>query len=143
MERPSPAPPPLVSARERALSARDRNAPAFRCVLNGVIQEIQNHATEQRLIRLDGRLRGVIEIERDIFSQRQRSGRVHALGNKLIEIKIAELKRILPGIRAAEREKILDDVREPLGLLVKDAQRFAIFLRRAPLLRESDLRLAP
>src|SRR6266702_1034677 len=136
MERPRPAPPPLVSARER-------NAPAFWCVFDGVIQEIQNHATEQRLIRLDGRFRGVIEIERDALSQRQRSGRVHALGNQLIEIKIAELKRILPGIRTAECEKILDDVREPLGLLVKDAQRFAIFLRGAPLLRESDLRLAP
>src|SRR5258708_32166348 len=65
---------------------------------------------------------------------------MHILADECIEIKIARLERILAGRRARKREEILHDVSEPLGLLVKDFERFPVFLEGTCLLRKSDFR---
>ncbi len=74
------------------------------------------------------------------FCEGEGSGGLNAFGDKFIEVKIARLERVLTSIRAGECEEIFDDVSEPLGLLVKNAKRFAVFLSRADLLRKGDLR---
>src|SRR6267378_3163933 len=120
MDRPSPAPPPSFSARGS--------------VFNGVIQQIENHAAQKGFVCVDGRFGGFIEIQTDLFCERQRSGRMHTLAGEFIEIEIAWLERILSGVGTGKGKKILDDVRESRGLLVKNAKRFAVFLSGAGLL---------
>src|SRR5437762_3694263 len=89
---------------------------------------------------MNGRLGCFFEIETNLFCESESSGRMHALGDQFIEIKIAWLERILPGVCSRKRKEILDDVRKPLGFLVKHAQRFAVLLQRTRLLRKSNLR---
>ena len=67
---------------------------------------------------------------------------MHAFADEFVEIKITWLEGILAGVRSREREKILDDMREPRGLLVKHFQRLAVLLQRTCLLRKSDFRFA-
>src|SRR5260370_28025747 len=79
-------------------------------------------------------------MQRNLFCGCQRSSRMHALANEFLKIKIPRLERILSGVGAREREKILYDVRETRGLVMKHSQRFAVLLQRTMMLRKSDLR---
>ena len=65
---------------------------------------------------------------------------MRAIQKQLIEIEIARSERILPGIRAREREKVFDDVREALRFVVENRQRLAVFLGRACSAREGHFR---
>src|SRR5467141_546596 len=64
---------------------------------------------------------------------------MHALGYEFIEVKIARLERVLAGVRPRKSEEVLYYVREPLGLVMQNSQRFPVFLQRTHLLRKSDL----
>src|SRR5580700_6192811 len=65
---------------------------------------------------------------------------MRAIQKQLIQIEIAWDKRILPGIRTRECEKVFNDVREALRLVEKNRQRLAVFLGRARSAREGHLR---
>src|SRR5712692_4207354 len=124
----------------RGATAGHGDASALRGVLDRIIQQIEDHAAQQGFVGADGRLGCILEMQRNLFCERQGARRMHTFANKFIKIKIARLERILAGVGAREGEEILDDVGEPLGLVVKHCQRFAVFLRRTFLLRKSDLR---
>src|ERR1700687_4147778 len=66
---------------------------------------------------------------------------MHTVAGQFVEIKVSWLKRILSGVRTSEGKEILDDVREARGLLVKNPQRFTVFLSGPGLLRQRHLRL--
>ena len=44
---------------------------------------------------------------------------MHAFGNQFIQVEIARLERVLPGVRPRQREQVVHDVREPLRLVVQ------------------------
>ena len=65
---------------------------------------------------------------------------MHAFRDQFIQVQIARLERILPGVGASQSEKIFHDAREPLRLMVQHTERFAVFLGGPGLLRQRDFR---
>src|SRR5260370_15322001 len=63
-----------------------------------------------------------------------------AFAKELIEVEIKRLERILAGVRARQGEEVLDDMLQQLSFLAENSQRLAVFLLRAFLLRQGNLR---
>src|SRR2546429_520166 len=74
--------------------------------------------------------------------RRERADGAHALARRLVEIKVYELRTVLPGVGAREREEVFDDARQPPPLVVQYGERLAVLLGAPRLLRERDLGLA-
>jgi len=65
---------------------------------------------------------------------------MHALANEFIEVEIKRWSGYWPASAARQGEEVLDDMLQPLSFLAENSQRLAVFLLRAFLLRQGNLR---
>ena len=75
-----------------------------------------------------------------MLCQRERAGVPKNVRGKFIEIEIPRSEWVLAGVGAREREEVLNDVGEALGLVAKNCEGFAVLGGRAVGPRKRDLR---
>src|SRR5262252_3200626 len=110
----------------RAVAVHIHTPPRW-TVLDGVVQKVEQHTAEQVLVGFERQLWLNRAGDSNTLGHRQRAGAPQNIGDQFIDIDLAELQRILPGVGARKCEQILDNMGEALRLVAQNRQRFPVF----------------
>src|SRR5208282_4404017 len=90
-------------------ATRNINAAAVSGVLDRVVQQVQDHAAQQRWIAANQAFRGSVDGQLNIFFARQRVRGMRALRYHFLQINVFRGERVLARVGARQREEIFDD----------------------------------
>ena len=131
----------IVRHRRRCATCRETEPPGWR-VLDGVIEQIEQHAPHKRFIGANQRFSTWFARQRDLLCRGQRPDILRTFGREFVEIEIRVGKRVLAGVGSRKREEIFDDAFQSFRFIRQNSQSFAIFLLGAIFFRERDFRFA-
>ena len=115
-----PGPGVLHLDRDRvAVAVRAEDDRAARRVLGGVLAEVAQRLLEQVAVRLDREAVGDLDVDRDAVVRVKLGG---DLAQERRELDRLDARRLLPGVRAGEREHRAGEPRQPAGLALDVAE---------------------